>query len=359
MSHEIMELDEIGLASVPAWHKLGTVVQGQMNPREAIARFLGWTTSLEPVYGKLPDGKYAEIPMYRVHSRMDVHDDRRFLAIVGDGYTPVAHTDMLDDIEAICGESGATVDTIGSLRNGRVVWVLCRLTEKSLIAGDSFDHYMLFANSHDGRRCYEILPTTIRVVCNNTWTASTGPGAKRLAFCHASKVRDRIAEARRVIGETRTSFARFADVAGGLVDQPVSESFTTFFVEKMFPTSRDDGKVATITQNNRDKLLGAIRTGGRGGLTRSTRRTAFGLYNAVTEYCEHLRRSWATRTASADESRLLSNWFGGAAELRGRALDFLTDREVSGLMEADSALDLVANADDGSILDGLTVAAAN
>lgn len=343
MAHEIMELDTIGLANTAAWHKLGTVVQGTMNPREAVRRFLGWSTNLEPVYGKLPDGSFVQVGGYRLHSRTDVADARRYLAVVGDGYTPISHDSMLEDIEAICGESGAEVDTIGSLRNGRTVWILCKLNQQSLIKGDSFDHYMLFANNHDGRRTYEIMPTTVRVVCNNTWTAATGPGAARIAIAHRGNAQDRIKEARRIIGKAQTSFARFAELAGGLADAPVSEQFTDFFIEKMFPTSREDGTIAAVTQARRDEVHRAIGGHCRGGLTRATRRTAFGLYNAVTEYTEHLRRTVNFKdqpNVSTEERRLLSNWFGGGAELRQSALDFLLNGDIRPLMEADSALDL-------------------
>ena len=54
---------------------------------------------------------------------------------------------------------------------------------------------------------------------------------------------------------------------------------------------------------------------GRGSQLESSRGTAWGLLNAVTEYVDHERR------ARSNEYRIDSAWLGQGAQIRQRALD--------------------------------------
>jgi hypothetical protein len=63
------------------------------------------------------------------------------------------------------------------------------------------------------------------------------------------------------------------------------------------------------------KMLSLYDGNGRGAELASTKHTAFGLLNAVTEYVDHERRARST------DHRLESAWFGQGAALKQKALD--------------------------------------
>ena len=57
--------------------------------------------------------------------------------------------------------------------------------------------------------------------------------------------------------------------------------------------------------------------GGKGAILASTRGTAWGLLNSVTEYVDHHRR------AHSEDHRRNAAWFGQGAQLKQRAWDEL------------------------------------
>ena len=76
-----------------------------------------------------------------------------------------------------------------------------------------------------------------------------------------------------------------------------------------------DSKVDVVNE----QALGSVRAlyegGGRGALLASSRGTAWGLLNSVTEYVDHHRR------ARSDDHRRDAAWFGQGAQLKQRAWD--------------------------------------
>ncbi|MFP3275237.1 MAG: DUF932 domain-containing protein, partial [Paraburkholderia sp.] len=78
------------------------------------------------------------------------------------------------------------------------------------------------------------------------------------------------------------------------------------------PADRD----ATTVNDRAIKAVAQLYAGrGKGAELQSASGTAWGLLNAVTEYCDHHRR------ARSDDHRLDAAWFGAGATLKQRAWD--------------------------------------
>ena len=69
-----------------------------------------------------------------------------------------------------------------------------------------------------------------------------------------------------------------------------------------------------VTSRAMQQLSVLYAGGGMGSLLSSSRNTAWGLVNAVTEYVDHRRR------ARSQDYRLDSAWFGQGAQLKDKAL---------------------------------------
>lgn len=314
MAHEIFELDAVGLARTGAWHNLGTVVPDDMEPGDAIKRFLGWEVAKCPVYIQKPDGQLVRVDGHQATVRTDHWHP---LGIVGDAYQPIQHREMLEDIRALCGESGARVHTIGSLRNGQRVWALLKLTETAKIAGDVIQPYLAIMSSHDGSMSYTVAPTAVRIVCNNTFTAalnSSRDGAVRIR--HTKSAKDAIQQARQVLGDTNTTWANFRETLEKLAANRVSNAFAGFVFDKLAP---GDTKPAEKAK----RLMYQAYMNPRGGITKAVSGTALGVYNAVTEYVDYLAQ---TRTAGGRRSwevRAESSIMGSGARKREDALEII------------------------------------
>lgn len=333
MSHNITANDKVAFSGTGAWHGLGKVVPQDMSPALALQEYLGWTVDTREIYFRNAAGELQLVPDKRVTVRADIDSP---LGVVSDSYQVIQNREMLDDINALCGESGARVHTIGSLKGGRRVWVLLKLNEQAFIAGDAVNEYLALMTSHDGLGGYVIAPTSVRVVCDNTYSSAFGENegrAKAITVRHTAGARDKIAEARRVLGEVKTSFAQFRDTLTALGGNHITEAAAKFLVEHMVPN------YSKKAENMRDEIVG-IWKAPRGGLTRAVRGTALGLYNAVTEYVDY-RKAVKANGRSVNVARAEGSLIGQGAKLRVDALSVIQDamrnKELAEVMADDSA----------------------
>lgn len=333
MSHDITLHDKQAFAGTGAWHGLGTVVPTDMDPETAIREYLGWTVDARECFFRNSKGEFQIVPDKRVTVRTD---NDLPLGVVSDSYQVVQNVEMLEDIKALCGESGARVHTIGSLKGCRRVWVLLKMNNESLIAGDQFNEFLAMMTSHDGSGGYVIAPTAVRIVCNNTYSAAFGANEGRghaITVRHTSGARDKLAQARDILGKTRTSFAQFRDTLTALGGNAITETAAQFILEHVVPG--DSG----IAKNRRAEILEMFKIP-KGGLTPAVKRTALGLYNAVTEYVDY-RMTVRGKGRDVAIARAEGSIIGSGANLRHDALSIIkeamTNKQLATVMADDSA----------------------
>jgi phage/plasmid-like protein (TIGR03299 family) len=331
MSHEIFELDRPFYGSrQPAWHGLGTVLDGQLTSEQALAAaHLDWSVHLEACRSEhgitIPDA-YAT-----VRTDLDTSDNRRFLGVVGKRYNPIQNSEAFRLADALVDASGAKFETAGSLRNGRIVWMLAQLPEPQTVKGDRLANYLLLRTSHDGTSALECLLTSVRVVCWNTLTAALGrssgrgPGPRnRVKVRHTKSARVNITEARRILGIASAHFEQHRERLDKLADVKVDTRFVDAFANAMYPDRENQNN--TRARNARDEIISLY--GGRqvGADQDAVRGTAYGLYNAFTEYLDHNTAPQCTNRTQRQvaETRFESTLYGGNASKRQVAFDLIS-----------------------------------
>lgn len=335
MAHLITNIDKTAFAGSGAWHGLGVTVPENMDVAQAVKEYLGWSVEQQPLYYKGSDGGFYAVETHVANVRSD-HGN--VLGVVGAGYEPIQHSAMVEDIKALCGESGAKVHTIGSINGGKRVWILLETTDTVNVAGDRLKTYMAVMSSHDGSLAYTVAPTTVRIVCNNTLTAALRERGKAseghcIRIKHTKNAAGAIQEARKAIGASKVAFEEFAALANNLAGIRVNERFADFIGSKLFK-----GETTNAT-NERQKLLDAFRKP-RGGTTKAIDGTAFGVFNAVTEYVDYLARCRKTGGKTEEEARAESSLLGAGAAKRADALEIIravtADKKAMELILADS-----------------------
>lgn len=271
------------------WHKLGNIIDKAPESIEEARRLAGleWEPEAVPIY----NAKGEPIKGWQGIQRNDTQD---LLNIARDSYEIVMNQETFEIVWSVMGQ-GAYLDTAGSVREGRQVWALAHLDEPMQIAGDPslVFPYIVMLTSHDGTAACKVLPTTVRVVCWNTFQMAAREGDRtgiQLSFRHTSKVKDRIEQAKRAIEGTRNFAGAWAEQANHLSNLLVGRKQIEFFVNEFIPPPPPH---VTMTDRQADNLLMSRQTLrwliNEGPANEGIRHTAYGLYQAAGEYLDHYR----------------------------------------------------------------------
>lgn len=348
MAHEIDITD--GVASFAgrehAWHRLGVTVNAR-TATDALdaAKLSGWNVRKRPIFvegdpvitadGVSPAPMLAVPDRYATVRTNPVTGGTDPLGVVGTGYEVVqneAHAEMLD---TIAGESGAVFESAGALRGGRETFMTMRLPNVvSVQVGgrpDNTDMYLVALNSHDGSSAFRVLVTPVRVVCANTQAAALRNMVSSVAVRHTSNARTRIEQAHRVLGLADAWATAWQEESERLLNIELGHTGVADFFKEFAgvtvlgapATSLSDRQRATRqeTAATLDAALTLSET-----IPAAGRWTAWGAYNAVTEWADHDRKVIG-RGLSAEERadrRALQAVTGSGAELKQRAFALLS-----------------------------------
>lgn len=94
---------------------------------------------------------------------------------------------------------GVKYETVGSLQNGKKVWLLAKLPENFNITGDSVTPYLVFSNSHDGSGSIKVAMTPIRVVCQNTLNLALNNAQRTWSTTHKGDIKSKLDEAKKTL----------------------------------------------------------------------------------------------------------------------------------------------------------------
>ena len=139
---------------------------------------LDWTVSKRTL--KTEDGVIID-------SKAIMRDDiNTQLGITSDSYTPLQNTEAFKFFEPFIENDLATLETAGSLFNGRIVFILAKINSGNMVIqkGDEVEKYILLSNSHTGGQAVRVGYTPIRVVCNNTLSYAESSSKSNLIRVH-------------------------------------------------------------------------------------------------------------------------------------------------------------------------------
>ena len=312
-----------------AWHQLGTVLPETFDAADAMryAKLGGWnvrkmalqTVPVIDADGVLPalevPDQFATVRTNPVTGGTDV------LGVVGAGYHPIqneAHADLLD---TLVDESGAHFETAGSLRGGREVFLSMKLPQSMTIAGldsEQIDLYVVALNSHDGTSAFRFLVSPVRVVCANTQAAAIRSAKSSFSIRHTSGAAANLAQARQALGLTWKYAEAFQAEAEKMIERTVSDEQFTAIIGQVWPTEATSKR--THAADDRLRELRKLR---RASLTISEtiRPTAWGAYQAVTEYVDFLAPMRSRTAGQAQRAERAVTGTGPAA--KAKAFDLL------------------------------------
>jgi phage/plasmid-like protein (TIGR03299 family) len=229
--------------------------------------------------------------------------------VVSKRFNVVQPGEILEFYRDLTAHSGFELETAGVLREGRKFWALARTGQSTLLKGrDRVEGYLLLATACDGTLATTAQFTSVRVVCNNTLRVALGASSGAIKVHHRSRFD--AATVKRQLGITVASWDGFVARMKALVECPVDPDTVEGLLRRVLTYQAQDGNADVVNEQALANVRALYEGGGRGAMLASSRGTAWGLLNSVTEFVDHHRR------ARSDDHRRDAAWFGQGAQIK-------------------------------------------
>ena len=291
-----------------AWHQLGQLDQGVMTAEEALekAYLANWnvrTTPLQTTATVNVGGEEVPFQMNVPRHFASVRTNPvtglvEVLGVVGNSYVPIQNEEHIDFMNTLLEQSGAHVETAGSLNGGKNVFVTMQLPDFMQVAGkDAYKLYLAALNSHDGNGSYRLITTPVRVVCANTQAAALKNFVSSYTVRHTRNAKTTIAQAQQALELTFKYAEEFEREMEKLLDQKFTVKQMDGLMDKLWtPPAKDASR--TILGRHEEKLTVVKGLFQSSPNLKDYRNTRYAAYNAVTDYLDHFSPTPSTGDAA-------------------------------------------------------------
>lgn len=306
MSHEV---ETMAFAHETPWHGLGNRVEDSVTVDDMlVAAGLDWSVNEYECFSEINGEKIAVGKKALVRS-----SDQKILSIAGPNWKPFQNRDALEFFREYTEAGGATLETAGSLRGGKIVWGLARVASGFTINGnDHVKGYILLVSPHEVGQSITVRTTSVRVVCANTLALAGGVKGANAEY-RQSHVKDfNTSAARATVQLVKEQIEAMRLEATALQSLKMSQHDTVRFLASFFQPAEDKSisQEAHAEQLLNDPSLRSVALEGTmwaiDKAPGATPGDAWGVLNGVTYWADHM----AGRSA---DTRLFNSWLGSTS----------------------------------------------
>lgn len=313
---------EMAWAGDKPWHGLGQQVQwGASIDEWRKAAGLEWSILRRPVRFDNSEEGASELLKLDGHDVLVRSDNMKGLSVVTKKYRVVQPDSVLGFFRDLTHSAGFQIETAGSMREGRTIWVLANTgLKEDIVPGDNVKGYLLLATSYDGAIATTAMYTSTRVVCNNTLRLALNRDAESQVRIRHDAQFDPDAVKRQLGILAEESWGTFVSRMKSFAGTSLASTEAGIVLAGVLAKQQADNVSADVTESRGYKKIMELFNGsGRGSAMTGVRNTAWGLVNAVTQYVDFERQ------ARNNETRLNSAWFGPGARLKDEIVSELLD----------------------------------
>ena len=305
------------------WNRMGRSIPSMQTAEEAIKScHLDWDVAKVPM---MHNGK--QFPGHFFVERQDTKDA---IGICGKGHTLWNNREIFNFMDDVTMDPGGPKYVEGGeWKGGQEVWMLAQLPDVSeIVPGDKVDHYLLLTRGFY-YTSIKIMWIANRICCGNALArtlATFNSEEHKFSFAHKGKLAGHVLKAQDALGLIRTQINNFDLLGKQMADyEPEAEEVhnvlqALFNPSNVQPDGRGYGRII-----EQIKTVETLSTTGMGADMVSG--TAWGWFNAVTEYLDHHRMpELMTRyKGDVDEYRFSSILYGSIAEQKQKAVNLFTE----------------------------------
>ena len=218
-----------------AFNRIGAPVEGLSSTEAMASADLNWTVSKRPIHvmSDVDDNLYTTNKFFATTR----DDNNHILGVVGPDYQVVQNEELMYLCQRLQG-SDVKIETAGYLDHGRRIFIQMR--------GNAFDvgpkrdtniPMTLFTNGHDGQWPLSSLPTSIRVVCQNTLNMALNQGKRNnmiISLKHVGNMQDRLESMIAAIENWKDRTNQFQERAEILARKEVNTEFVQNFWTQIY-----------------------------------------------------------------------------------------------------------------------------
>ena len=319
------------------WHQMGTEVEHALTSADAVtAANMDWNVITTPILYTSP---LTNIPQEVPHRVAVIREDTgEVFTLASDRYTPLPNRKAFEFFDTVVGAGQAIYHTAGTLNGGRKFWILAKLDGELKVTNDDILHkFILLGSSHDSSMPLSMMFTTVRVVCDNTFSLALGlnesKGEIRFSAKHTPNISQKAVSARNTLDLANAYFENMMVGINGLVEQEWDSTDMKRFAYTLFDLDIEK----SIDEQRKGKSYAADKvinlfSNGRGNGIAGVANTKWAAFNAVTEFADYNRPvghkidTGESNTLEVVDKRLNDAWYGPGADLKQRAWDLLTVR---------------------------------
>ena len=308
-------IESMAYANATPWHGLGNQLT-ENQPIEVWAQQAGMDWNIREASVRFVaehDANISSIHTFPENKVLFRSDTNAPLSVVSQRYQVVQPREILEFYRDLTEISGFELETAGVLKGGRKIWALAKTGQSTALRGnDVTNGYVLLATACDGTLATTAQFTSIRVVCNNTLAVALAGGTGAVKVPHSTNFDPEAVK--KQLGISVSSWDEFMYRMKILSERKVKSVEAERYFLRVF-TDHNTKAVGQTNERAMAKALNLFDGQGKGADLDSTKGTAFGLLNAVTEFVDHERR------ARSVDHRLESAWFGQGASIKQKALE--------------------------------------
>ena len=319
MSHQV---ETMAYAGELPWHGLGVPVSNDMSAYEMMeAAQLNWSVKKVPMFYQPNSSGVTDFvtdTMQSVEDKMLLirEEDNKQLDVVSSTWHPVQNQAAFDFFYDWVEEGNMEMHTAGSLKDGKLVWVLAKINETfEVLQNDIVEGYLLFTNPHQFGHSVNVRFTPIRVVCNNTLQLALGGNNYHSFSVDHTKPFDAHA-VKDALGLSKVAMGDYSMQAKYLASKRVVINTVDEYFQSLFPMT-DYQKEKNHVRSRRAAQVMRLYNNGTPG-SELAKGTMWDAFNTVTYAYDH-------KFGKDNAARMQSSWYGTASVAKQEALSKAVD----------------------------------
>jgi phage/plasmid-like protein (TIGR03299 family) len=270
-------------------------------PAFSVSDDLSWNVEQRPLFYASATGELT-----RFEGRVAiVRDDNEVaLGIVSEGYETVQNSDLKNMVAPLVEEGLLTIENMGHLSGGAKVFIQAKVNQEFQVIGESYKSYITLLNGHTGNASVAIGPSTVRVICGNTFAMSYSQIGEK--FRHSEGVNERILDSTAISEYMNSAMLKYSENVETLASARCTEGQFRSFLEQTY--EREFAKIRNVETLNQLFYAG---TGTEG-------HSFYDAFNSVTEFSSN-------RSRKTPEGRFYYANFGQGNSLNRRAMAVALD----------------------------------